>query len=103
MFGVNNPGVTVMTESPSAGAVPTTEMDTEPFGDEADIVPARKTSRQDSLSVGWGKASENEHIAGICEPFTSSCLRGIMYFDPSLCYVYIRTPYNQSIIHSLLL
>ena len=69
MFVVNNPGVTVLTESPSAGAVPTTEMDTEPFGDETDIVPARKTSRQDSVSVAWGKASEKEHIAGICEPF----------------------------------
>ena len=79
MFGVNNPGVTVMTESPSAGAVPTTEMDTVPFGDEADIVPARKTSRQDSVSVGWGKAPENEHISGICEPHNLSLPAGHVY------------------------
>ena len=69
MFDVNPPGVTVMTESPNAEDVPTTEKDTEPFSDEADAVPARKTSRQDAVSVGWEKPPPNEHIDGICEYF----------------------------------
>ncbi len=82
-----------MTESPNAEDVPTTEKDTEPFGDETDTVPARKTSRQDSVGVGWEKPPPNEHIDGICEYFlvsiTTMPTRGIMLpFDSRLCYIY---------------
>ena len=55
-----------MTVSPSTDSMTTSETDTEPF-DNVESVPAVKTSRQDSVGVGWEKPSEEEHIDGICE------------------------------------